>query len=1025
MQQDLDSLMAGTIASPPPTTSVHAALQGLLSENGTGGEFADLLAEFTLPRHAMSPEALGRSPGVSAGGSAREDAGEGYHQSTTREQHLLAHLGLAAKDTGHGYGYGVEQERSVAVEQAGHLADAIAGLDPASQSQLLAALLSQASAASTAAPMQPYQQPPQFGRRDSSPASYRSQPRQPDQRPSPSHLSQPSSRHGSPQAFHMHDAAGSPYHQQQQYQVAVSIAQQAAMNASLPPSLVSSPLASPHMHATTPSPYYAQRSPLEQFQQQQLQQQQLQQQVQQQQQQQQQFAMHLAHGHTGSPLQAFPQPPLVQNGFARQAYSNSGYPVDSQSPGGGQYGPTPGSDRRGRGRSATGESYATTADTEEWRENEVSITRLPYGSGELTTIRPQFLFSPLMSPALTPHSVYSQASSLPPSASCLPPNHQSMNLVSPSDFFSPLSSPAIMPVTYGTDFNATGVWTAPQQLPINATLQGLVDQTQALAFDPVTLSALQGSPHLYAQGQNMSPRMVAVDAGMSTATGSGRRGASSKKARPSPLLKATPDVVPKRKKAPSGSEKRANSISNGGRSATTSPFMGPTYGTVASSSGLTRSSPPEGLLDGSSGSVNTPSPVDLAMNGDVSTKYLPELMGPPPPPSSSSRRTSLIGDPGIDTATWLNPVTPATFMNFPSDLGAAGLSSLAPQFPTHHYPDVKGTFPDTTPLGLESISADTSGSSTATGSTAAAKGKGKKVTAKAAALSAAAAAGTSIAAVKGKGKAATTTGTLGTRKLAAKPAKLAMKPPVAGCESHFHPLRRVPALTSLDAAGLSDSVSRAAARAVGDDGDSAPPAVDNRRTSHKAAEQKRRDSLKQCFEELRRILPPLADGAQNDEDRRPGEGNVGGQRGGSVDPENPNRGVSKVALLRRSNEFVGTLYDRVDRRDLAIEALRAELERVRAHAGVEGGFNLDGFHLDNLDKDEKQAGTMESCTSRIPFSPPLLVLTAALQMNASTRTTRRTIDQNRKRRLQYAASLRTSNWIPSSRQDLDALLVSL
>ena len=163
--------------------------------------------------------------------------------------------------------------------------------------------------------------------------------------------------------------------------------------------------------------------------------------------------------------------------------------------------------------------------------------------------------------------------------------------------------------------------------------------------------------------------------------------------------------------------------------------------------------------------------------------------------------------------------------------------------------------------------------------------------------------------------------------------------------------------------------------------------ADNRRTSHKAAEQKRRDSLKQCFEELRRILPPMASNA-NDEDRRPGEGNVGGQRGGSVDPENPNRGVSKVALLRRSNEYVGTLHDRVDRRDLAIEALRAKLEKLRGQVGEEGGDELEGFDLDALDKDEKKAGTMESCAfvsvvSRLPADSILLS-----QTSASIRTTR-------------------------------------
>ena len=84
----------------------------------------------------------------------------------------------------------------------------------------------------------------------------------------------------------------------------------------------------------------------------------------------------------------------------------------------------------------------------------------------------------------------------------------------------------------------------------------------------------------------------------------------------------------------------------------------------------------------------------------------------------------------------------------------------------------------------------------------------------------------------------------------------------------------------------------------------APP--ETRKSSHKVAEQRRRDSLKLCFEELRFILPPI--NPEEDEDfnggKRPGENNVGGQRGRSqnVDPAHPNRGISKVALLRKSNE---------------------------------------------------------------------------------------------------------------------------
>ncbi|KAI8458367.1 hypothetical protein BY996DRAFT_147008 [Phakopsora pachyrhizi] len=133
---------------------------------------------------------------------------------------------------------------------------------------------------------------------------------------------------------------------------------------------------------------------------------------------------------------------------------------------------------------------------------------------------------------------------------------------------------------------------------------------------------------------------------------------------------------------------------------------------------------------------------------------------------------------------------------------------------------------------------------------------------------------------------------------------------------------------------------------------------------HKVAEQRRRDSLKMCFEELRRILPPIKwesdqegeeeegveaeaeddddnNSNERDEDksrgskrkegsmarrkkreRRPGEGNVGGQRNTlKHDPERPNKGISKVTLLRKSNEFIMKLNEKLKLRDRALEMM--------------------------------------------------------------------------------------------------------
>ena len=271
-----------------------------------------------------------------------------------------------------------------------------------------------------------------------------------------------------------------------------------------------------------------------------------------------------------------------------------------------------------------------------------------------------------MSPALTPQSVFTAASSVPTSSSFVPSN----SFVSPADFFSPLSSPAITPQFHGDN-------AALQQQ--RAVLQGLVDQTRALGFDQNAIGALANaysSPVIQPQA-GVSPRLGPSDAGLSTATGTVRRGASSKKTRPSPLLKATPDGGPlRRKKAAVAGERRSTSVgsSSGLRSATGSPYMGPSNGRP-SHQGQTsiKTSPTDGNTTGGN---NTPSPVDLTMSeasvaGSAAQFEQPGLMGPPPLPSTLNVASALQQD-------WLNPATPATLMNLPSNLGGSAIEAALP-----------------------------------------------------------------------------------------------------------------------------------------------------------------------------------------------------------------------------------------------------------------------------------------------------------------------------------------------------------
>ncbi|OXG22604.1 hypothetical protein C366_00922 [Cryptococcus neoformans Tu401-1] len=137
---------------------------------------------------------------------------------------------------------------------------------------------------------------------------------------------------------------------------------------------------------------------------------------------------------------------------------------------------------------------------------------------------------------------------------------------------------------------------------------------------------------------------------------------------------------------------------------------------------------------------------------------------------------------------------------------------------------------------------------------------------------------------------------------------------------------------------------RAATKAAAAAASIATAEPENRKISHKAAEQKRRDSLKAGFDELRLLLPPINTEALDPLSGEPIPGSSAPRllpKSSLVPDDNPNRGVSKVALLRFGNEYIGKLQERVDRRDLYIDKLREEVKRLRE--GAEGG----GVMLDN------------------------------------------------------------------------------
>ncbi|TIB05261.1 hypothetical protein E3P96_01280 [Wallemia ichthyophaga] len=117
-----------------------------------------------------------------------------------------------------------------------------------------------------------------------------------------------------------------------------------------------------------------------------------------------------------------------------------------------------------------------------------------------------------------------------------------------------------------------------------------------------------------------------------------------------------------------------------------------------------------------------------------------------------------------------------------------------------------------------------------------------------------------------------------------------------------------------------------------------------KRASHKVAEQRRRDSLKHSFDDLRALLPPVVD--DNDHD------SAGVSEGRldlrlemkDMDSAQINKGVSKVVLLKLANDYITILNHRLGRRDNIIASLRDEVAELRggSRCGGDGDGGQDG-----------------------------------------------------------------------------------
>ncbi|ORX39646.1 hypothetical protein BD324DRAFT_648284 [Kockovaella imperatae] len=136
-----------------------------------------------------------------------------------------------------------------------------------------------------------------------------------------------------------------------------------------------------------------------------------------------------------------------------------------------------------------------------------------------------------------------------------------------------------------------------------------------------------------------------------------------------------------------------------------------------------------------------------------------------------------------------------------------------------------------------------------------------------------------------------------------------------------------------------------------------PSEGETRKSSHKLAEQRRRDSLKSGFDELRLLLPPINTEALDAETGEPLPGSSAPRllpKSTLVPDDNPNRGVSKVALLKFSNEYIVRLHDKVEKRDSYIDKLRDEIRRLRLGSSeeVRGDEGEDLLEMDMLQGEE-------------------------------------------------------------------------
>ncbi|KAF5389520.1 hypothetical protein D9757_004227 [Collybiopsis confluens] len=383
-------------------------------------------------------------------------------------------------------------------------------------------------------------------------------------------------------------------------------------------------------------------------------------------------------------------------------------------------------------------------------------------------------------------------------------------------------------------------------------------------------------------------------------------------------------------------------VNNGPTGGFSSPLLSatPSSGGATIKAGVGTPSNSEGTYSTSSSTSfgvvgDSPSPVDLSLS-----------MPPPAAPASASTFNTngrISSKSAISVPDSLVPVTPASIMNLSGSLvGGGGLSlgsgsgggalGHARKHPSNSNEMSEVTVP----------SPFTSGMATSTLSTGTAKTSVKN----------------SSRGTKSDKDSGPSTGAAGSKKSGRKAgsnANTGASDNTGATLKHILPAGGNP---SPSAGSISMTVSRTPAAAAASSSSvfsstSTIVPVKERKTSHKAAEQKRRDSLKTTFDDLRGLLPQIplpTDDNHNSAGVDDGTGlnfialAKASMLPGALPPrgppkaggEGPNKGVSKLQLLICGNEYIRVLKGRVERRDEEVERLRTEVRRLRTRLRQHG-----------------------------------------------------------------------------------------